>query len=365
VRRSHFPHAREIFVWLYGFNVTASTTPMIKTFSRFADARGGCANARLAAESGGSPAESVIRDAKVEASTVGPMLRRRSEIRQVLRATLHSRFAKPTKDEMSSAMKRTPATAEIIAEEHVLAELSASAVCTVASTTKRIRIEPSSIEVIVDEDTPAVQSLPLGEPPALAAADADARAAHLIQSVVRSRRSRRAVTADAPSAADGASAAACMSASEGASAAACTRAAEGARAAEDGQPLLERACWEEPPLREYVRGAGYLHDQIKVPSDRPLLELFAVQLVDLDAPTHVPGATAALLAGGGLLPPAWARFVVSIYFMNPAPPRSGSRRDEPTPHALLCHFASATRPADATGKGAVLLRQARARPPCR
>ena len=61
------------------------------------------------------------------------------------------------------------------------------------------------------------------------------------------------------------------------------------------QPPLPTSCWEQPTLREQVRGPAYLTNRAKVPSDTPQLTLFAAHL--LEPGEHCPGATAALLCG--------------------------------------------------------------------
>jgi hypothetical protein len=95
-----------------------------------------------------------------------------------------------------------------------------------------------------------------------------------------------------------------------------------------------------------------------VEAGEPLLSLFASNLVELpDGPAqHVPGATASLLASGAIVPPPWAKFVLSIYFMNPSPPAAG-KGERQLCHALLCHFATSTTPDAATGPSAELLRE--------
>jgi len=123
------------------------------------------------------------------------------------------------------------------------------------------------------------------------------------------------------------------------------------------QKLLPSRNWEQPEEREYVRGGEYMEDRVKERSGEPLLTLCACQLVDLQEATHCAGATAALLASGALTVPPSTRFVFSLYFMNPAPPKSASASATPRPHALLCHFASDTCPSDAEGPGASLLRE--------
>ena len=123
------------------------------------------------------------------------------------------------------------------------------------------------------------------------------------------------------------------------------------------QPTLPPSCWDEPAQQPALRGPTYLADRIKVKAaGRPLLTLFAAQLVELNGASHRAGATAALIAGGALVPPPWARFVFSVYFRNPTPPAT-REVSAPRPHALLIHFASATRPADAAGPGSALLRE--------
>lgn len=125
------------------------------------------------------------------------------------------------------------------------------------------------------------------------------------------------------------------------------------------QPHVPPRCCECPQQEEKVRGATYLNDRIKVDAGAPLLELCAAHVVELPTAEHVVGATAALIDGGGFVPPPWARFMLSIYFMNPTPHRASGGAGAPTEaaHALLLHFASATRPSDASGPSAALLRE--------
>jgi len=58
------------------------------------------------------------------------------------------------------------------------------------------------------------------------------------------------------------------------------------------------------------------------------------------------------------MPPSWAKSVLTMYFMNPAPPRSRATRS-PNAHALLVHFACADRWSEGTrgGPSARLLRE--------
>lgn len=124
------------------------------------------------------------------------------------------------------------------------------------------------------------------------------------------------------------------------------------------QPLIPSKCWDEPREQELMRSSSYLEDRVKERTGAPLLALCATQLVDLQGATHCAGATAALLASGGFVPPPRARFVFTVYFMNPTPPRSASSPSAtPRPHALLLHFASETCPSEATGSGSTLLNE--------
>ena len=106
-----------------------------------------------------------------------------------------------------------------------------------------------------------------------------------------------------------------------------------------------------------MRSLSYLDDRVKERTGAPLLALFATQLVDLQGATHCAGASAALIASGGLVPPPRARFVFTVYFMNPSPPRSAASSPTPRPHALLLHFASEVPPCEATGSGTTLLKE--------
>lgn len=102
-----------------------------------------------------------------------------------------------------------------------------------------------------------------------------------------------------------------------------------------------------------VRGVKYLTDGVKYRQPgSPMLQLCAAQVVELkDGLAHRAGATAALIKGGGLVPPSQTRFMLSVYFMNPTPPQSAK------PHAVLLHFSSDQHPSKASGPGASLLQE--------
>ena len=126
------------------------------------------------------------------------------------------------------------------------------------------------------------------------------------------------------------------------------------------QPQLPAACCDEPHDTEMVRGATYLADRVKIAcKEGTQLSLMASHLVELQDAEHVPGATTALLEAGAVALPDWARFVFSIYFMNPTPPRASilGSAEAPRPHALLVHFASSVLPTEATGPEARLLQE--------
>lgn len=123
--------------------------------------------------------------------------------------------------------------------------------------------------------------------------------------------------------------------------------------------LLPAEHWEVPNVAPLLRGPTYTDDKCKQPAEGSLFTCFAGHVIELDeGAAHIPGASSAMIAGGALMPPSWAKSVLTMYFMNPAPPRSRATRS-PNAHALLVHFACADRWSEGTrgGPSARLLRE--------
>ena len=118
------------------------------------------------------------------------------------------------------------------------------------------------------------------------------------------------------------------------------------------QSLPATGWWTQLDGSVPVRGSSYLDDRAKVPSAAAVCTPFAANAYSLRG-EHSPGASAALLQGGDVVPPPWARTVFTIYFMNPRL----TRHERDPHHVLMLHFASSVPASEAPGPEGALLRE--------